>query len=137
MKYLIAFFFLIILSCNGKTKINIYKPVSITKKIDSLKIKVTDLTLSEIPITIKVSKYFIAAKKWKDSDGENLLVIYRSNVKISEKFVDNKNEYDVEFYAIKYTKNKNQYKKVWTIYGVHDKFPFYATNLTNSLILLA
>ncbi len=108
-----------IISCKDNSYKNSNKrndKIQNTKKTDTLKIKVKKITLLEIPSTIKVGKDFITARKWKDIDGDNILVIYRSIIKKSAKSIESQDEYDVDFFVSKYTKKNNKYKKVWSIY---------------------
>lgn len=115
------------------------------KKTDVSKteIEVKELTVSEVPNTIKILKDFVSAKEWKDVEGNNVLVIYRSNIKKSDESIDSENEKDVDFFVVKYTKKDNKYEKIWSIHdyikncsfdiyiGLANENSVYITDLDN------
>ena len=102
----------------------------------SIDLHVIDIPKDEIPKSIEIKGDLLIAKKWKDNNGENILIL-------SRKGPLEENEYEVEFsgderyaefYGKQYLKKGNEFELLWDIYDFerHCPFDLWIGNLSNS-----
>ncbi len=100
------------------------------------KFRVSDISENEIPESIEIKGALLIAKRWKDNNGENILILSRKGP-IEE------TEYEVEFsgdesyaelYGEQYLKKGNEFELLWDIYDFerHCPFDLWIGNLPNS-----
>lgn len=77
--------------------------------------KVQELTESELRKEIIFEGKFVKSKKWIDSQGENILLIYTKGPFEEIEFLETDDEEYVELYAQKFQKKTIGYEKTWEI----------------------
>ncbi|CAL2078607.1 M949_RS01915 family surface polysaccharide biosynthesis protein [Tenacibaculum sp. 190524A05c] len=134
----------VLFSCNSKTKNNEHgTKESISKPDESKsfqkptsKLLVSDIPTAEIPKSIEIKGSLLVAKKWKDNNGENILILSRKGpLKETEFEVEfSGDEQYAEFYGEQYLKKDNEFKLLWDIYDFerHCPFDLWIGNLPNS-----
>ncbi len=92
----------------------------------SLKIEIEEFSKEEIPESIEIKGDLLIAKRWKDNNGENILILSRKGpIKETEYEVEfSGDERYAELYGAQYVKKNNEYELLWDIYDFERHCPF-------------
>lgn len=95
------------------------------KQLDT-KIKLNELTINEIPKSINLNGQLLEAKRWNDTNGENLLIVTRRgpNIETGNHEAFSELEKNVELFAEQYVNKDGTYRLLWKIYDFELHCPF-------------
>ena len=84
----------------------------------------TDLTLAEIPASIKIKGDLLEAKSWTDQNGENILVVSRRGPLEEPESKFPEIEQYAELFGEQYLKQGEEMTLLWDIYDFERNCPF-------------